>query len=116
LSSRTRSRSIRADCSIPHIRADVFVDKTLGPMSVTERLIDFGDRLIWRQAAMLRDRGSTGSPPRWVKVFGIIAIVAVLLFAILHLTGNSLGGHTSIDGVGGLVLSSGATERGMQQR
>ena len=30
--------------------------------------------------------------PRWVKVSGIIAIVLVLLFVILHLTGNSLGG------------------------
>jgi hypothetical protein len=40
------------------------------------------------------DRGSTYSTPRWVKVFGIIVIILVLLFGILHLTGNSLGGHT----------------------
>ena len=33
--------------------------------------------------------------PRWVKVFGIIAIVLVLLFAVLHLTGHSPGGHAS---------------------
>ena len=43
------------------------------------------------------DRASPPSTPRWVKVFGIIAIVLVLLFVILHLTGNSpfggLGGH-----------------------
>ena len=43
------------------------------------------------------DRESTTSTPpstpRWVKVSGIIAIVLVLLFVILHLTGNSLGGH-----------------------
>ncbi len=38
------------------------------------------------------DRGSTTSTPRWVKVFGIIAIVLILLVGILHLTGNSLGG------------------------
>lgn len=31
--------------------------------------------------------------PRWVKVFGIVTIVLVLLFIILHLTGNSLGSH-----------------------
>lgn len=36
----------------------------------------------------------TDSPPRWVKVFGIIVIVLVLLIVILHLTGYSLGGHT----------------------
>ena len=34
-------------------------------------------------------------PPRWVKVFGIIAIVVVLLFVILHLSGYGLGGHMS---------------------
>lgn len=30
------------------------------------------------------DRGSNGTP-RWVKVFGIVALVLVLLFVILHL-------------------------------
>ncbi len=40
------------------------------------------------------DRRSTTSTPRWVIVFVIIVIVLVLLFLILHLTGNSLGGHT----------------------
>lgn len=39
------------------------------------------------------DRGSTSSTPRWVKVFGIIVIVLVLLFVILHLTGRGLGSH-----------------------
>jgi len=38
------------------------------------------------------DRRSPPSTPRWVKVFGIIVIVLILLFVILHLTGNSLGG------------------------
>ena len=37
-------------------------------------------------------RGSPPSTPRWVKVFGGIIIVLLLLFVILHLTGNSLGG------------------------
>lgn len=33
--------------------------------------------------------------PRWVKGFGIIALVLVLAFVGLHLTGNSPGGlHT----------------------
>jgi hypothetical protein len=32
--------------------------------------------------------------PRWVKVFGIIGIVLVLLFVILHLAGRGFGGHT----------------------
>ncbi|MBA3498668.1 MAG: hypothetical protein M3Q93_13310 [Gemmatimonadota bacterium] len=39
-------------------------------------------------------RGSTTSTPRWVWVFGVIAIVLVLLFVIQHLAGGGLGGHT----------------------
>jgi hypothetical protein len=39
------------------------------------------------------DRTSSAGPPRWVKVFGIVGLVLVVLFAVLHLTGNSLGGH-----------------------
>jgi len=52
------------------------------------------------------DRGSTTSIPRWVKVFGTIALVLVLLFVILHLTGRGLGGHTP---------PSSVTEHGVQQ-
>jgi hypothetical protein len=37
------------------------------------------------------ERGSGPSTPRWVKVFGIIFIVLIVLFVILHLTGNSFG-------------------------
>lgn len=33
------------------------------------------------------------STPRWVKAFGIIAIVLVLAFVILHLTGHGFGMH-----------------------
>jgi hypothetical protein len=40
------------------------------------------------------DRGSTASTPRWVKVCGSIALVLVLLFGILHLTGRGLGRFT----------------------
>ena len=36
------------------------------------------------------DRGSTTSTPRWVRVFGIIVIVLVLLFVVQILIG---GGH-----------------------
>ena len=41
-----------------------------------------------------RDLGSTYSTPRWVKVFGIILIVVlVLLFLIQHLVFEGMGGH-----------------------
>jgi hypothetical protein len=36
---------------------------------------------------------SITATPRWVKLFGIIAIIVVVLFVILHLTGGSVGGH-----------------------
>jgi hypothetical protein len=47
------------------------------------------------ETGMGTDSVSTTSTPRWVKVFGIIAIGSVLLVVILHLTGHNLGGHTS---------------------
>ena len=40
------------------------------------------------------DRGLPPGTPRWVKVFGIVAIVLVLLFVILHLAGGGFGGHS----------------------
>jgi hypothetical protein len=39
------------------------------------------------------DTGDDTGTPRWVKVLGIIAIVLVLLFVIMHLTGGGFGGH-----------------------
>jgi len=39
------------------------------------------------------DRASTTSTPPWVMPSAIIAIVLVLLFVIMHLTGGGLGGH-----------------------
>jgi hypothetical protein len=46
----------------------------------------------WQTVAIMKGEEST---PRWVYVFGIIALVLVLLFVALHLTGHGLGGHTS---------------------
>ncbi len=40
------------------------------------------------------DRGLPPPTPRWVKVFGIVVVVLVLVFVILHLTGGGFGGHT----------------------
>lgn len=31
--------------------------------------------------------------PRWVKVFGIIALALVLIVAVIHLRGGGLHGH-----------------------
>jgi hypothetical protein len=56
------------------------------------------------QAGAEADGESPPSAPRWVKAFGIIAIVLVLVFVGLHLTGNAPL-HTP---------SSGGIEHGMQ--
>ena len=63
------------------------------PLSYPDSSGDTGD-----DTGVGPDCGSTTSTPRWVYVFGLIAIVLVLLVVILHLTGNSLGGpggHTT---------------------
>lgn len=39
------------------------------------------------------DRRPTTGTPRWVKAFGITAVILVVLFFVLHLTGNGMGGH-----------------------
>jgi hypothetical protein len=39
------------------------------------------------------DRRSLAGVPRWVKVFVIVFIALVVLFVILHLTGNGFGDH-----------------------
>lgn len=38
---------------------------------------------------------SDESTPRWVWVFGILAMILVLAFVVLHLTGHGMGGHFS---------------------
>ncbi len=58
--------------------------------------------------------GDTGTP-RWVKVFGIITLVLVLLFAILLLTGGGSHGpgrHAPSGHVGGQTPTSSVTESG----
>jgi hypothetical protein len=37
--------------------------------------------------------GSKTNTPSWVYGFGVIAVVLVLLFVTLHVTGHSPGGH-----------------------
>ena len=51
------------------------------------------------------DRGAVTGTPRWVKLFGIIALVLILLFAIMMLTGRG-GGH----GPGNHAPSRGAAD------
>ena len=55
------------------------------------------------------DRGVAPRTPRWVYVFGIIALVVIVLFVILHLAGGGFRGH------GGHTPPSSITDQSVQQ-
>jgi hypothetical protein len=62
------------------------------------------------------DHAATSGAPRWVKVFGIIAVVIVVLFVIMLLTGgggHGPGRHTG-SGPGGHTAPSSASNHGAQ--
>jgi hypothetical protein len=62
------------------------------------------------------DRESTTGTPRWVKVFGIIALLLVLLFVIALLTGNhGPGRHAASGDAGGHAPPSSVTEHRLQR-
>lgn len=57
------------------------------------------------------DHETTVGTPRWVKVFGVIALAVVLLFVILLVTGRGGHGpsrHTLSGGVGGHAPPAGS--------
>ena len=56
------------------------------------------------------DRRSAPGTPRWVKVFGVIALVLVLLFVVLHLTGLSPMNHMNMSN-----MDMPATQQGVPQ-
>ncbi len=64
-------------------------------------------------ASLVQGDGSTYSTPRWVKMFGVTAIVLLLLFIGQHLIGGSFLGHMS-GGHGDHAPRSTATEHGAQ--
>jgi hypothetical protein len=63
---------------------------------------------------MRPDRGSTTSTPRWVKVFGIIVGVVVVLFVILLFTRGSGGHGPGMHGGGDTLLASITEDSGQQ--
>jgi hypothetical protein len=38
-------------------------------------------------------RRTTEATPQWVKVFALVVVLILVVFAALHLTGHSLGDH-----------------------
>ena len=62
-------------------------------------------------------QGSASSTPRWVKMFGIIALVLVLLFVISLLAGvrHGPGMHTPSGDAGSSTRHANVTERSVQQ-
>ena len=68
------------------------------------------------------DRGPTAvypGTPRWAKVFGIIALVLVLLVVVIMASGvggdHGPGRHMPSGGVGGYTPPSSVTAHGVQQ-
>jgi hypothetical protein len=55
------------------------------------------------------DHSVVPSTPRWVYTFGIVALVVIVLFIILHLTGGGFRGH------GGHTPPSSPIEQSVQQ-
>jgi hypothetical protein len=66
-----------------------------------------------REASSVQGYEPTHDTPRWVKVFGIVVIVLVLLSVSLHLVGGGLPGH-ALGGHGGHAPRSTTTEHGAQ--
>jgi hypothetical protein len=68
-----------------------------------------------RNSDLEPDRGSTAGTPRWVKAFGAIALILVLLVGVLLLTGggnHGPGRHTGSGETGGQALPSRPQESG----
>ena len=61
--------------------------------------------------------GSTSGTPRWVKLFGIIALVLVVLFIISLLAGvrHGPGLHTPSGDRGGYAQHASVTQRSAQE-
>jgi uncharacterized membrane protein len=72
-----------------------------------------------RRTRTMADSPPYPGTPRWVKVFGIIALVVVLLFVILMFTrgpgGHGPGRHTPSRDPGGQTPPSSVTEHGVLQ-
>jgi len=54
----------------------------------------YGRRKVLEESdtGMRTIRGTVTRAPRWVRAFGVVVVVLVLLFVIKHLTGGGLGG------------------------
>lgn len=77
-------------------------------MADPPRYLDAGD-----DTGVGPDRGSTTGTPRWVKVFGIIGLVLVLLFVIMLFLGgggHGPGRHTPSGEAGGATPASSVTD------
>ena len=48
------------------------------------------------EANVVPDRVVIAGPPRWVKVFGAVALILVLMVVVVHLSGGGLGNHLSM--------------------
>ncbi|MBI3967081.1 MAG: hypothetical protein HY329_15710 [Chloroflexi bacterium] len=95
------------------------VDRPTHPDSEGDTSDDTGDdRTGGGDIGVMADDGSTAGTPLWVKLFGIVALVLVVLFAVLHLSGAGFGpgSHLPSSAAGGHLPRSSSPEPGAPQR
>jgi hypothetical protein len=60
-------------------------------------------------------RGPSAGTPRWVKVFGIVALVVILLVVIMLLTGGNHGPGRHTGGLGGRTPAATVTAHDLRR-
>ncbi len=45
------------------------------------------------KAPLRSDNAAPPATPRWVKMFGYVALALLILFIIIHIAGGGMGGH-----------------------
>jgi len=82
-------RSSRADCPLPDIPAFLFVDGFPDAVFDIVQSVQL-KRSMDSEASLAEGYQPSHGTPRWVKVFGIVVIILVLLFVSLHLVGGGV--------------------------
>jgi len=83
-------QSSRMDSLAPDVQEDLSGKSVLNWTCGILNFVCFSSQLQW-EAGVNRARGP--STPRWVKVFGMVALFVVVLFVVMHFAGMGFGQH-----------------------
>jgi hypothetical protein len=97
---------------LPDISIDLFAKMVLTLVKAVLHPWKHDDEATMKDARVTNSPSYPGTP-RWVKVFVVIAFVAVVLFVVLHLTGGGIG-HLIDHGMLGHGSRIGAPKQGAQ--